>query len=310
MTNFENIDCCVCGNNNSKKLYQIKYASRKALDILEIKEKPESFLYKCSSCGHHYTNPQISQELLTHYYSELNSEYYNLVDKPTNHLEKEHQDIVDIVLRYQRPNAIAKKTILEIGSGCGFLLNRFDSDCWQKYGVEPSSYAASFASNELKLDIHKGFLTNDLFPGDFFDVILLFDVIEHLKIPRELMDIIRHQLKPGGLLIIGTGDIRSLNAMVSGAHWGYFASWEHLSFFSPETIKFLLNKNGFTPEKIFRRSYQGGLLRNYVVLFKNIVKKLTVFLVGKSSKYSHTNYQITLDHLIVVARKRQSESPD
>lgn len=298
---FEEISCPVCGSKNSKKKFKFSYYSNNTLSIIGYTDtKPDLFLNECKSCFHHYANPQIKSNYLDKYYSEYNSEYYNLEAVPSNHLSREHK------LIYKKIDKVSKGgKILEIGCGFGFLLNEFPDSKWEKYGLEPSKFASNFAKKSFNIKIHNGFLNFDTFKSHSFDVIIFFDLIEHLKYPNEFIKLIKHYLKPKGIIVFGTGNISSINAKLSRKLWSYFSSWEHISFFSSSSVKYFFNLNDIRLMKIKKVSYRGSNILNLkymienilVIRLKNIIKlMLNQF---RRNKYIYSYYKLTFDHMIV-----------
>ncbi|MDP3830742.1 MAG: class I SAM-dependent methyltransferase, partial [Ignavibacteriaceae bacterium] len=161
---------------------------------------------------------------------------------------------------------------------------------------------------ELLLNIKQGFLTLGDFPPQFFDVIIMSDVIEHLRKPNELFELIKHYLKPDAIILIKTGNIDSLYAKICGRWWGYFGSWEHISFFSPRSIEYLLKENNLKLNDIYFVPHFSGFIKN----LKSVVYSLTVILVknlikSALNKFFQKNYKtrqllIAYDHIIVVSR--------
>lgn len=86
-------------------------------------------------------------------------------------------------------------------------------------------------------------------PGDdleqgFFDAIVLWDVVEHLKYPVGLLDHLVGGLRPGGVLALSTPDIGALTARLMGRRWHFMTPPEHLGFFDRNTISKLLAQAG------------------------------------------------------------------
>jgi ubiquinone/menaquinone biosynthesis C-methylase UbiE len=81
-------------------------------------------------------------------------------------------------------------------------------------------------------------------PDDEFDVITLWDVLEHTPNPRNVLDECKRVLKPGGLMIINYPDIESLVARMMGRRWVFLLS-VHLYYFTPDTIEKMLRAVGF-----------------------------------------------------------------
>jgi 2-polyprenyl-3-methyl-5-hydroxy-6-metoxy-1,4-benzoquinol methylase len=305
--NFEYVSCPVCHQNAHRKLYEITYFNEKILSEIGIKQIPEAtYLCRCVNCDHRYANPQLSDSALNRYYTQINSEYYQGEIEQIDKLLLQHRDIVSAIEK-----KITKGSILEIGCGNGYLLNLFDKNRWVVTGVEPFGPAASFARNYLGLEVINGYLDSTTFANTKkFDVILLFDVMEHLKQPNEMIELIKYYLKPGGFLVIGTGDISSLNAQLSGKHWSYITLREHLSFYSKASMRYLLKD--FTNVEITPVSYIGSFFDNAFTFFKSHVLRRS-YNIFQSSHYWLTKFKITrfpyvrfissFDHMRVIAQK-------
>ncbi|MEZ0485832.1 class I SAM-dependent methyltransferase [Fibrella aquatica] len=308
-SNFEYINCPVCSLNKTEKLYPITYFNDDILPKIDVNHVPEvSYVYRCLNCDHKYVNPQLSDSALDKYYTQVNTEYYGDQLDTVDKLLPQHKLVVSLIEK-----KIISGRILEIGCGNGFLLSLFDKERWHVIGVEPFSPAVKFAKNNLKLNVVEGYLDRQTFPSDSkFDVILLFDVIEHLKQAGDMIDLINYYLKPGGLLVIGTGDISSLHAKLSGRYWFYMTLREHLSFFSQNSIRYLLKE--FDPVEITSVSYMGTGLQNLVTFLKShlIRKSYNIFQSShywltkfKVTRFSHVRMESAFDHMIVIAKKCQ-----
>ena len=138
------------------------------------------------------------------------------------------------------------KSLLEIGSAYGFFLdvakNRFE----KLKGIDVTSEGILHAKEKLGLDAEAGdFLKHD-FKGQSFDVVCLWDTIEHLKDPSAcLAKISGSMTKKGALVAITTGDIGSLNARMKKDRWRIMQAPTHLHYFSKNTLSRLLAENGF-----------------------------------------------------------------
>jgi len=301
---FEQVVCPVCNNEDGTKKTDFSYASNEALNIIGYKnDAPNVELIKCNNCQHHYANPQIKSEVLDLYYSNQNSEFYaedRLIKRDP--LEKKHR-IIKNKIELIKPSG----SIMEIGCGEGYLLSYFDNNKWAKVGVEPSPLAAKTAETLISGKIINDFLTKKTLT-EKFDVIMLFDVIEHLKSPKDLFQIIQHYLKPDGLLVVGTANIRSFSPWFAGKWWGYFGSWEHVSFFSDKSISYFLNQLDFEVLNIIKTSYKGSKLDNLSkqIFFNTPAKMFNVFpfllkLIPKKMKSKNVYHRGAFDHMIVFS---------
>ena len=141
-------------------------------------------------------------------------------------------------------------TILDIGCATGNFLNRMQQYGWACFGIEPSEYAANYAKQRFNLQVIHGYLTNNLYPDHYFDVITLWDVFEHLPQPRNDLSILKDLLKPGGLLIITTPNAEAWGRRLFGQYWVGWDVPRHYHVFSPLTIQDMLRKSSFDTQEI------------------------------------------------------------
>jgi len=83
------------------------------------------------------------------------------------------------------------------------------------------------------------------FKNNFFDVIIMNDVIEHLHNIHSLLHKVHKLLKPGGILFLVTPDVGSFTRKILRKHWHHFKPYEHLVYFSRFTLRSLLQPCGF-----------------------------------------------------------------
>ncbi|MDM8561534.1 class I SAM-dependent methyltransferase [Candidatus Parabeggiatoa sp. HSG14] len=118
-------------------------------------------------------------------------------------------------------------------------------------GVEPAVKAAK-AATELGLKVHLGFLENIKLPENAFDVITLFEVIEHISNPMVLLAECYRILCPGGILVIGTGNTNSWTRRILKSRWDFFDIHQHgghINFYNPNSMAVLANNTGFSVQK-------------------------------------------------------------
>ena len=90
------------------------------------------------------------------------------------------------------------------------------------------------------------------FSKNRFDVVTLFDLLEHLQNPRKVLEKINQSLNDNGLLVVQTGNAGSRWAKLMGKNWHFFAPPQHFFFFTEENLKNLLRQTGFEVIKIDR----------------------------------------------------------
>jgi SAM-dependent methyltransferase len=209
-------------------------------------EKSGHRIVKCGKCGLVFLDLTPSDTELRDFYSE--SYYFNggyqdyIKEKPFIQLNARRR-IKDI------RNIKEKGCLLEIGCALGFFLEEAKKD-FKVNGLEISEYGSRYAREELGLDVRTGVLEKGAYPRGHFDVVVMWDVIEHLKDPKTLLATAREMMKPDGLLVFSTMDVGSLYARLLRDRWHLYDIPEHLVYYDRKTVSKLLDSAGFTVQKI------------------------------------------------------------
>jgi SAM-dependent methyltransferase len=131
--------------------------------------------------------------------------------------------------------------LLDVGCATGDFLDVMRQyPGWEVCGVELSDYASRYAREQLGLDVRTGTLESAQFPEAVFDVVTLWDVIEHLPDPLGTLRQIHRLLRPGGLLVFNTPNLESLDARLFKAYWIGYELPRHLHVFSRRTLLTLI----------------------------------------------------------------------
>jgi 2-polyprenyl-3-methyl-5-hydroxy-6-metoxy-1,4-benzoquinol methylase len=146
--------------------------------------------------------------------------------------------------------------LLEVGCGAGFFLKAAERAGWDVTGVEVSQAAVDFARESLHLNVQSGTVETVPLPTNAFDVIALFDVIEHLFDAHSTLQKIHQLLRPSGVLVISTPNINALSRFILDSTWAVLSPFEHLYYFSEKTLKQTLRKAGFS-HLHFERCFTG-----------------------------------------------------
>lgn len=215
---------------------------------------PEGALCRCSVCGQ-----MVSQADADRYASSMLE-----FDDPRGTAPDPRAAARREQLAHRRVRALAAELgmateglrLLDIGCSSGaFLASARKLGC-RVQGVEPATRAAESARAQ-GLEVFNGTLEAARFPAASFDAATLFEVIEHLVAPIDLLQEICRVLRPGGVLLVGTGNADSWTVRKLGAHWDYFSidrHGGHISFFNPGSMRLAAERAGFATIRIETRN--------------------------------------------------------
>jgi SAM-dependent methyltransferase len=129
--------------------------------------------------------------------------------------------------------------ILDVGCHTGSFLAELPSH-WQRYGIESAQEPARLAAERHGVKIVAEWIDaiDDQLRGNF-DVITLFDVFEHLVNPLQDLRRLATLLRPGGLLIISTGNLDAWPWKLAGTEYWYLQTPLHISFGSQRLFRSL-----------------------------------------------------------------------
>lgn len=262
---MKEINCNLCGSTYYKVIYDIKgQVTAESIPAYKITEDKADLVslrvVRCLRCSLIYLNPQ--QDL-----KDMHLKYCNMEDDVYISEEQGRRIAAKIILnkiaKYRR-----KGKILDIGCATGLLLDEAKKQGWQAYGIELSRWAVNFAREKFNLDIYEGLLAEAKFPYNYFDAVVMIDVIEHLPNPKKTLEEIRRILKPDGMLCISTPDIDSfLSRLLAARWWGIQHS--HLYYFSKKTLTNLLDATGFnvikytSHSRVFSLDYWKRRIKNH-----------------------------------------------
>lgn len=133
--------------------------------------------------------------------------------------------------------------VLDIGTAGGAFLEAATKFGYDVYGLEPSKYLSE-EGKKRGFKIIQGTIDDNPFPEGYFDMVCLWDVIEHLVDPKEALIKIKKLLKPKGILLINYPDIGTLMAKVMGKRFWWIIS-VHLHHFNKNTLSKICEKTGY-----------------------------------------------------------------
>ena len=170
-------------------------------------------LSRCPDCRLHFTRPR----LVDHNVDPRVTSYDYIVEKygheaRTNSFHKNGNYRLYLDLAEARLSELGVKppySLLDIGSHCGFFLRFAKENGWASYGVEPAPPLARFAAEVNGVStLEEGFFGDDTHRGRKFHLVTMFDVLEHIPNPVELLSRVRSRLEPGGAVLCKVPHVR------------------------------------------------------------------------------------------------------
>lgn len=251
------VSCNLCGSEESRELYPA------TLPDLHHPEPGSAFnctspdygqhyrIVQCTQCGFVYANPRSNPtEVLDAYISVEDPLYLQEQDGRRRTFQKHLEPLQQITGQAQG------RRLLDVGAYIGIFVEVAQAAGWQAEGIEPSHWAVGQAAR-AGLKVKQGTLSTGEFASESFDVITMWDVIEHFDDPCQELSRAFELLKPGGVLVVHTIDIGSPTARVMGERWPFLMEM-HIIFFSRATLRAMLERVGFS---YIRDHTQGRYLR-------------------------------------------------
>lgn len=195
-------------------------------------------IVKCAACGLIYVDENPSQDNV--------STYYEIADDPLYFAQQEARKITfQKYLTKLTKKYAAKGKLLDIGTNTGLFVKLALTAGWKATGLEPNKGAVEYAKKHYNINIVNRPFEKGAFTKGTFDVITMWDVIEHFTNPIEEISKVYWYLKPGGVFAFSTTDPESFVAKIMGTRWPWYMEM-HRVFFSHHAANYYLKKAGFT----------------------------------------------------------------
>ena len=241
-TGYEYIPCNLCGADETDTIYEARFPEGASRDMVRTyaasgDELLVDRLVRCRACGLQYINPRPLATAIIEAYSEGDDPAY------ASQITARERTFANAVAQIERLLP-GRGRLLDIGTAAGAFLAAARSRGWEVEGCEPNRWLAQFGARHYRIPIRIGELFDHSFTTQSFDVVTLWDVIEHTPDPTRVIRTARELIRPGGLVVVNYPDIGSWIARALGRRWPFLSS-VHLYYFTRDTMKSLLEKHGF-----------------------------------------------------------------
>lgn len=242
--------CNICGSAANKIILKGK-------DRLHKTNEKIFNLVRCNQCGLvRIDPPPNSQELKKYYpttYGPHQVDQKIFTDGPIisflRNFFRQFRKSSDHFLKKKFDESVFN--YLDFGCGSGMHLKniRAEHPQWNIVGLDNSTQACNVARKE-GFTVYCGDIENISLPKNYFNIINMGHVIEHVSNPRFVLEELYSSIKLGGKIIIGTPNFASVSAQLFGSYWYALDVPRHLYLFTPKTLTCLLLEIGFQDIKI------------------------------------------------------------
>lgn len=233
--------CALCGSESGTPL-------ARGYDFEYLTTRSELTLWRCA-CGGVFLSPRPAPEALGRVYP---SNYYSYdFEKKLGPLVMRFKKVAERAkVRAYEPYLAPGARVLDIGCGDGHALREI-GDAYpaplELEGLEFSEHAIA-AAERAGIRVHRGRIEDAPLPSESFDLVILNQLIEHVREPREVLAAIRRALKPGGHVFIETPNIDSLDArLFRRRYWGGYHLPRHFHLFDTRSLAALVSTSGLEP---------------------------------------------------------------
>lgn len=277
---------------------------------VRLRNRKLAHLKKCPACQlvsvRTFPEPQELETLYSEeYFKSPNSELsgYDDYERDRYCIQKTADRRLDVIEQHH----LRRGRLLDVGCALGFFVEAAQRRGWDAEGIDISAHAVRYAVEKLGVKARAGLLETAGFEAESFDVLTMWDVVEHFTDPLGQLRYCHTLLREDGLIALSTPDVGSLVAKVTGARWmGYKLAQEHLYYFSRDTICAMLDKAGFDVldtrqiGKDVALEFFARRLRMYAPPLATVTGAVIERLgLGRASVYVNPR-----DIVMVVARKR------
>lgn len=247
--------CVLCGGTHLSLRYPARgdrQPDARAYACTSFAHRSHGPIWACGECGLLLQWPRPSERELVDAYADVEDPLY-LAEKENRYLTFRR------ALRILGP--AADRRLLDVGAYCGIFVDVAREAGFRAEGLELSRWAAAQA-RRLGVVIHEETLEERAAAGERYDVLTLWDVIEHLPDPRRALEAAFRLLAEGGRIHVSTIDTSSFVARALGGHWPWLMHM-HLCYFDRQNLSALLESVGF--RVVERRNYTHTVSAGYLL---------------------------------------------
>ncbi|MCK5912774.1 MAG: class I SAM-dependent methyltransferase, partial [Desulfuromusa sp.] len=255
--------CKLCGEMAAKPVYDLS----------------DCIIYCCQNCDFHYINQLDSNSENPNNTAHLDQSSRNYIESRLDENSNLHLKRLKFI---QQHINLSDCKALDIGAGLGQFQRLLDAQGAETKGIEPSFIRRKYALEKFGVKLYNKLVDNDYWQAgypQYFDLITLWDVIEHVDFPKETLESAIKLLKPGGMLFLDTPSRQVLSYRLSQQFYRLVpgkmslflpsfystAPYGHKQIFTQQQLAKLFRS--FNLEKVFSaQSYTNRLFSNNKII--------------------------------------------
>jgi 2-polyprenyl-3-methyl-5-hydroxy-6-metoxy-1,4-benzoquinol methylase len=230
--------CHLCGNAEHAPL----------LEAADPVTHTRFLIVRCKRCSLSFTNPRPDAVSIHPFYPED----YRCHQRQTGKRYRRHNAHVQLLPPH------GQRRLLDVGCGAGRFLERMHALGWNVIGLDTSEVAVA-RIRECGFNAHVGTLPQSQWSDASFDAITLWQSLEHMHQPLEALQEVHRLLTPAGTLIVAVPNFDSWAALHFGSDWYGLDLPRHLTHFTPETLRGMLQQTGFTHIDLRQESHHSWI---------------------------------------------------
>ncbi len=292
--------CAICGTTNgAEELYpatlELSALTAAHFSARRLPDGVHHRIVRCRRCRLVRSDPVLGPAAMAELYRASTFDYAEELDG----LSSTYGAALDRVAAL----VPARGALLDIGCGSGFVLSLARDRGWESVrGVEPSADAIDHAAPEIRALIECDLMRPGLFGAESFDAVTLFQVLDHMPDPLELLRETLRILKPGGAILAFNHDVSAYSARVMGER-SPIIDVEHTYLYSPPTMRALFEAAGFVVDSAesVRNTCSAGYLLHLAPIPSTL--KRAILPRVKRSRLGRVRCTVSLGNLCLLARR-------
>ncbi|OGY62594.1 MAG: hypothetical protein A3G58_02880 [Candidatus Colwellbacteria bacterium RIFCSPLOWO2_12_FULL_46_17] len=226
----------------------------------ELRDGTRRKVFYCIACQLGMLSENRSASELKKFYSKE----YRTIGKPKLNQKSDAQELFDIYvpfqadrIRFLKPYLTKQARLLDIGCSSGMFLFHAKKYVKEVVGIDYDVAAAEFAAKKCRCRVYTEDIEKTDLPPKHFDIICLFQTVEHIPNPHELLTRLKMYLKPGGIIAIEVPNLHdALNyAYDLPLYHRFFFHASHLWYFTAHSMQKLMIQAGFKGEISYVQDY-------------------------------------------------------